>query len=74
MKQFFQDDQGHLSSARLTSFLIILNALFVVSFQVTQAQDIDHVMVIELLGAGLGLKMGSRFQEQQKKSVNGKVD
>lgn len=65
--KMFLDDKGNFSSARVAMFLIILAGLFIACFQVVKLVEVDHVLVFELLGMGLGLKLGSKFQENRAK-------
>lgn len=68
LRDILSDQKGKYSSFRVFGSLCILTGVFLTLFWALQFKEIDHVIVIELLGAGFGGKWFGKQQETKQLS------
>lgn len=65
MSNFFQDESGKPSMMRLKTLLLVAVGCFIALWQVIKAQPIDHFIVMEFVGMGLGFKIWQKMIENR---------
>ena len=66
---FFKDHLGKLSMARLKAFALIMAGITIACYQAFTGGEIDHVIVIEFVGLGLGAKWLGGNQDLKKEKL-----
>ena len=70
MINFFQEHNGDFSMTRLLVFLIIVNALIVLDYQIIQSsldkeKKVEWASIISLIGTASALKLVQKQQERK---------
>lgn len=67
MKNFFKDQNGKLSMMRLKTLSLILAGIFIAIYQSLNQIPVDHIIVLEFVGLGLGFKIWQKMEETKQK-------
>jgi hypothetical protein len=60
---FFEEAPGQSSITRVAFFMMIVNALFVLNYQLITTGHIDVAAFLSMVGAACGLKLWQKGQE-----------
>ena len=69
-RTIFSDPEGKPSMMRVKTFICVLAAVALALYQGTAGEGIDHIVVVELLAAGIGGKLWQKDLENRKKSLH----
>jgi len=71
-RTIFTDNEGKPSMMRVKAFICVVAAVALSLYQGTVGDGIDHIIVVELLSAGIGGKLWQKHEENRKTNRNEK--